>query len=76
MNRFSVVLFFSNNYAIWASNILKKKHIEHKMIPVPRYLSSDCGYCVRFNTGDTETVLSLLTGTGIEFDRIETAREE
>ncbi len=71
MKCFSVVLFFSNNYAIWASNILKKKGLEHKMTPVPRHLSSECGYCVRFSTEDSAAVVALLTETGIEYDRIE-----
>jgi len=71
MNEFSVILFHSTNYAIWASNTLKKNNFNHKMIPVPRHLSSDCGYCVRFNRPDKEKIRELLENTGVEFDRIE-----
>jgi len=71
MSQYSVILFFSNNYAMWASNTLKKKGYEHRLVPVPRHLSSDCGYCVRINFSDSEAVEKLMVETGIEFDRIE-----
>jgi len=71
MPDFSVILFHSNNYSIWASSVLGKKGYVHKMVPVPRQLSSDCGYCVRINRDDTDAVRLLLEETGIEFDSIE-----
>jgi len=71
MAEFSVILFFSNNYTIYASNTLKKREIPHKLIPVPRHLSSDCGYCVRIKRADSAAVEAILRETGIEFDRIE-----
>jgi len=67
----SVVLFHSSNYAMWAVDVLKQAQIEHKLIPVPRELSSDCGYCVRFDTKSAEQVSCLLKKENIEFDRIE-----
>jgi len=71
MSEYSVVLFHSTNYSIKASNILKKNEVEHKMIPVPRHLSSDCGYCVRISSIDTEMVRELFNKTEVEFERIE-----
>jgi hypothetical protein len=53
------------------SNILKKKSIDHKMIPVPRHLSSDCGYCVRIKSSDREIVLETIKEKDVEFDKIE-----
>jgi hypothetical protein len=70
MTEHSVILFFSNSYSIWTSKELKKRGINHKMIPVPRHLSSDCGYCVRINKNDAEMIQSILTEKGIEFDGI------
>ncbi len=67
----AAVLFFSNNHAIWASRILKKNTLDHAMIPVPRSLSSDCGYCVRIEAADARAVEELLRSSGVEFDRIE-----
>ncbi|MCG2761524.1 MAG: DUF3343 domain-containing protein, partial [Candidatus Delongbacteria bacterium] len=43
----SVILFHSTNYAMWAVDILTENNIVNKLIPVPRDLSSDCGYCVQ-----------------------------
>lgn len=71
MPEYSVVLFHSNNYSIWASNVLGKNGYKYKMVPVPRQLSSDCGYCVRINRDDAAAVKLLLEETGVEFDRIE-----
>jgi hypothetical protein len=71
MSDYSVILFHSNNYSIWASNVLEKKGYKHKMVPVPRQFSSDCGYCVRIARDDVPAVKQLLEETGVEFDKIE-----
>ena len=71
MSEYSVILFFSSNYSFKGSNILQKNRIEHKMTPVPRHLSSDCGLCVRITRECTEDVRELFVKTGVEFDRIE-----
>lgn len=71
MPEYSVILFFSSNYSFKGSNVLKKNSIEHKMTPVPRHLSSDCGLCVRINRSDTDIVKDLFDKTAVEFDRIE-----
>lgn len=68
---YSVVLFYSNNHAVWCNDCLSENNLDNKMISVPRELSSDCGYCIRFNRNDTAKVKSLLDSNGIEFDRIE-----
>lgn len=71
MSGFSVILFHSNNHSIRMSNILKKNSVTHRMIPVPRHLSSDCGYCVRISNSDADTVKNLIEQNSVEFDRIE-----
>ncbi len=70
MTEYSVILFFSNSYSIWTSKELKKRGIDHKMVPVPRHLSSDCGYCVRIKKEETESIKAVLIEKGIEFDEI------
>ncbi len=67
----SAILFHSSNYAMWAVDVLKQAQIGHKLIPVPRELSSDCGYCVRIETVNADGVTELLNSENIEFDRIE-----
>jgi hypothetical protein len=71
MNAFSVILFYSTTSSIWTARLLKKAGIERKMVPIPRYLSSDCGYCVRIKSEDVEQVKEVLAKGGVEFTRIE-----
>ena len=71
MTEYSVILFPSSAYSIWTSRLLKKSGIERKMVPIPRTLSSDCGYCVRIRSVDIQAAKEVLTKAGIEFTRIE-----
>ncbi len=66
-----VILFHSTNHALWAGKILKNENIGHKMIPVPRHLSSDCGYCIKISLSDIEKVKELISCKGLEYDRFE-----
>jgi hypothetical protein len=43
-----VMLFKSVSHALKAEKILKAGKIPHKLIPVPKQISSDCGICLRF----------------------------
>jgi hypothetical protein len=47
-----VLLFDSVNAALLAERILKEEGITHKLIPVPRSVSTDCGVCIRIGEGD------------------------
>ncbi len=42
------------------------------MIPIPRHLSADCGYCVRIKTDNSLAVEMLLKSGGIEYQEIKT----
>ncbi|MBN2160471.1 MAG: DUF3343 domain-containing protein [Spirochaetes bacterium] len=68
---YSVVLFRSPNQSIWAARLLKKAGIERRMMPAPRNLTSDCGYCVRIRSIDLERVREVLEKGGVEFLCIE-----
>ena len=46
--QYSVMLFKAVSYVLKAEKILKKEGIPHKLIPVPKHISSDCGICLRF----------------------------
>jgi hypothetical protein len=43
-----VMLFKAVSYALKAEKILKAERLPHKLIPVPKQISSDCGICLRF----------------------------
>ena len=55
---------------MWAVDVLNKNNIENKLIPVPRDLSSDCGYCVMVGYDLIAQAEELLKRENIEFDRI------
>jgi hypothetical protein len=57
---FGVVLFHSVHGALKAEKVLLAAGLEHKLIPVPRHLSSNCGFCLRFNWSDKARVADLL----------------
>ena len=48
--QYSVMLFKAVSYVLKAEKILKKEGLPHKLIPVPKHISSDCGICLRFES--------------------------
>jgi len=60
--RYVVFLFPSVSYALKAEKILKAAGIAHKLIPVPRHISSDCGVCVRITEDKQRDVERELLG--------------
>ena len=48
--RYSIILFKSVSDALKAEQILKMEGISHKLVPVPKQISSDCGICLRCDT--------------------------
>jgi hypothetical protein len=66
----AVVLVYSTSHALRAEKVLREAGIACKLIPVPRHLSSDCGFCVRIRRRDVPTVLHALAATRVEFDGI------
>ena len=47
-SQYFVMLFKSVSYALKAEKILHREGMPHKLIPVPKHISSDCGICLRF----------------------------
>jgi hypothetical protein len=58
--QFSVFLFPSVSHTLKAEKILKGQGIVHKLIPVPRHISSDCGVCLRVAVAQQELVAGAL----------------
>ncbi len=57
---FVALLFNSVSHAMMAEKILKKEGIPHKLIPVPRHISSDCGVCLKIESKDEENIRVFL----------------
>lgn len=70
MSEFSVILVKSTTQAMRIEHILTMGGISSKIIPVPRYLSSNCGNCVRILTRDVDFSSKLLDKNLIQIDGI------
>ncbi len=57
---FRFILFDSTSETLLAEKLLKKTGISHKVIPVPRHISSDCGVCIRISFYDTDRTMVAL----------------
>ena len=65
--QYSVMLFKAVSYVLKAEKILKKEELPHKLIPVPKHISSDCGICLRFEpTVRSKIEAALLNKVEIE----------
>jgi uncharacterized protein YqgV (UPF0045/DUF77 family) len=56
-----VALFDAVSHVMKAEKVLKSAGIPHKLIPVPRSISSDCGVCLRFLPEQKEAIIEALT---------------
>jgi hypothetical protein len=71
-NDFNMVILFNTTHAVmWARKLLVNENIQHKLIAVPRHLSSDCGYCINFNSSQAENISKIISDAGLAFNRIE-----
>jgi hypothetical protein len=70
MTAYSVVLVYSTGHALRAEHVLNRSGVAHKLIPVPRHLSSDCGLCVRVARRDVEAARRAMDEAGAEYEEI------
>jgi Protein of unknown function (DUF3343) len=59
---YHVILFDSVHHALRSEKILREAGIPHKLIPVPRHISSDCGICLRFTVDLRKRIDEALAG--------------
>lgn len=57
-----VILFKSVSYALKAEKILKQESLPHKLIPVPKHISSDCGVCLLIRANVKNKIVNALEG--------------
>jgi len=57
---YAIFLFPSVSHVLKAEKILKARGTPHKLIPVPRHISSDCGVCLRVTVDQQELVAGAL----------------
>lgn len=66
---YCVILFRAVSYALKAEKILKAEKLPHKLIPVPKQISSDCGICLRFEPSFQDAIKAALE-TKVEIEEI------
>jgi hypothetical protein len=69
--QYSVMLFKAVSYVLKAEKILKKEGLPHKLIPVPKHISSDCGICLRFEPAMQNKIEAALLNK-VEIEEIRT----
>ena len=57
---YNVILFKAVSYALKAEKILKKEGLPHKLIPVPKHISSDCGICLMVHLDVKDKIIAAL----------------
>jgi hypothetical protein len=67
---YGVALFRSVQGALGAERLLLAAGIAHKLIPVPRHISSNCGFCVRFAWADRDRVEHALAVADLGTERV------
>jgi len=67
--QYSVMLFKAVSYVLKAEKILQTEGLPHKLIPVPKYISSDCGICLRFEPAIQSKIEAALLNK-VEIEKI------
>ena len=71
METFAVLLVESTNQAMRIEHILNLEGIKSSLIPVPKFLSSSCGNCLKIDPSDIKIVTSILEKNRISNATIE-----
>ena len=71
MEEFAVVLVEATNQAMRIEHLLNLSGVKSKLIPVPKFLSSNCGNCLRIDPADIDKVKFVVEKNKITIERIE-----
>lgn len=70
MEQHSIILVWTSSHAIRIEHVLNQAGIACKLIPTPRYLTSDCGISVRIARADAQAARRALDGARAQYDDI------
>jgi len=65
-DRERIATFHTTQEGMRAARMLQKQKIAARLIPVPRWLSADCGIALTFPASEASRVQTLLEGGDIE----------
>lgn len=57
-----IALFHSVSHVIRSERILLERRIPHKIIPVPKKISTECGVSIRFLPEHRDSIIHALDG--------------
>lgn len=63
-----VATFHSVSSALYLEELLKGRGVACRIIPVPRELSSSCGYAAEADAGDPSALKDLMNAGDVEWD--------
>ena len=70
MEQHSIILVWTSSHAIRLEHVLHQASIACKLIPTPRYLTSDCGISVRIAREDVEAARKAIDAARAEYEDI------
>lgn len=63
-----LITFHSVSSALYLETVLKERELGCRIIPVPRELSSSCGYAAETDTDDAAALKPVMDDAGIEWE--------
>ena len=70
--KYAVIIVHATSHALRAEKLIRNAGIQCRLIPVPRYISSDCGVCLRLKKDDKENAVAALKNAAVEIDSVHT----
>jgi hypothetical protein len=67
MGQYSIILVWTSSHGIRVEHILNQAGIACKLIPTPRYLTSDCGLSVRIARADADAARTAMNQARAEY---------
>ncbi len=68
MNRQLILLFTNVHKVMKADQALRSRGFSSRVIPVPEYISSECGMCLLFDDDNPERYKEVLEEQNIQFE--------
>lgn len=62
-----LVTFFSVSAALHAQKLLARQDVPCEVVPVPRSVSSSCGYAMDVPCGDADALAAAMDDAGVEW---------
>lgn len=70
MNSYAIITFHNTHFALKAKTFLKNYGLRVETIPVPREISSECGFCSKILWKDKEIAKKIMKEHNIIYENI------